>query len=75
MDIITTIEKVHERDNMRLKILSEVYIDTIGKIKHEHIQEFEDDSNVFGRVYDYHQYMYRTFPGCNFKLIEAKEVK
>ena len=42
---------------------------------HEHDQDFDDDSNVFGRVYDYRQYMKGTFPGCEFRLLSAKEVR
>ena len=53
---------------------SEVKVDGIGKIKHRHTQEFADDSNVFGRVLEYHQYMHKTFPNCEFKLIKATEV-
>ena len=40
-----------------------------------YIEEFDDDENVFGRVLKYHQRMYRAFPHCEFKLIEAKEIK
>lgn len=57
---------------MTLKIKSEVVVDGIGKMRHEHTQEFADDSNVFGRVLEYHQYMYNTFPKCEFRLISAE---
>ena len=60
---------------MKFKIKSEVIVEGIGKMTHEHVQKFPDDSNVFGRVYDYRQYMYKTFPKCEYKLIEAKEVR
>ena len=56
---------------MKFKILSEVIIPSIGKIKHEHTQEFSDDSNVFGRALEYRDYMRNKFPGCEFKLIKA----
>lgn len=59
---------------MKFQMESEVYVDGIGKMKHSHTQEFANDSNVFGRVLEYHQYMYRTFPNCDFRLIKAKEV-
>ena len=59
---------------VKFKVFSEVIIPSIGKIKHEHTQEFSDDSNVFGRAYEYRQYMRKTFPNCDFKLIEAKEI-
>lgn len=59
---------------MKFKIESEVYVDGIGKMKHSHTQEFANDSNVFGRVLEYHQYMYKTFPKCEFRLIKAKEI-
>lgn len=59
---------------MKFKMESEVTVDGIGKMKHTHTQEFADDSNVFGRVLEYHQYMYKTFPKCDFKLIKATEI-
>ena len=59
---------------MKFKMESEVYIDGIGKMTHTHTQEFADDSNVFGRVLDYHKYMYQTFPNCDFRLIKATEI-
>lgn len=58
---------------MKFEIESEVVVEGIGKMKHTHTQEFEDDSNVFSRVLDYHKYMYRTFPKCEFKMIKATE--
>lgn len=59
---------------MRFMIKSEVLVTGIGKITHTHEQEFEKDSNVFGRVLEYRQYMYKTFPNCRYRLIEAKEI-
>lgn len=59
---------------MKFEIKSEVIVSGIGKMKHTHIQEFADDSNVFGRVLEYHRYMYKTFPQCDFCLIKAKEI-
>ena len=59
---------------MKFRIFSEVSIAGVGKVKHEHIQEFSDDSNVFGRVLEYREYMLRTFRGCEFKLILAERV-
>lgn len=59
---------------MKFEVLSEVIVEGIGKMKHQHTQTFADDSNVFGRVLEYHQYMYKTFPQCDFRLIKAKEV-
>lgn len=59
---------------MKFKMESEVVVEGIGKMKHHHTQEFAEDSNVFGRVLEYHQYMYKTFPNCEFKLIKATEV-
>ena len=59
---------------MKFKIISEV--DLFGlKCKDEYIAEFADDSNVFGRVLEYHERMYKIFPNCKFKLISAEEVK
>lgn len=60
---------------MKYEVLSEVIIPSIGTLKHEHTQSFDDDSNVFGRVLEYHKYMYRTFPNCKFRLIKAKPIK
>lgn len=59
---------------MRFKVESEVIIEGVGKFCHEHEQEFDDNLNVFGRVLEYHKYMYRTFPRCEFRLIKAKEI-
>ena len=59
---------------MKFKMESEVIIEGIGKVKHTHVQIFDDNTNVFGRVLEYHQYMYKTFPKCEFKLINAKEI-
>lgn len=59
---------------MKLLIKSEVVMmDMVWK--HEHVQEFEDGTNVFGKMLQYHQYMYKTFPNCPFKLISTKEIK
>ena len=60
---------------MKLSIKSEVTIPGIGTCTHEHTQDFDDSSNVFGRVYDYRQYMKDTFPGCKYRLLSAKEVR
>lgn len=57
---------------MKYKIISEVSIPTVGICKHEHIQEFDKHENVFGRVLAYHQYMNKTFPKCEYKLIKAE---
>lgn len=58
---------------MKFKIESEVYFE--GLTMHdEYIHEFDDKSNVFGRVLEYHQRMYKTFPGLEFKLIKAVEL-
>ena len=58
---------------MTYDIISEVIVEGIGKMKHQHTQTFADDNNVFGRVLEYHKYMYQTFPRCEFKLISATE--
>lgn len=59
---------------MKFEITSEVIIPGIGKANHTHTQEFEDNSNVFGRVSEYRKYMHTTFPECEFRLIKAKEL-
>lgn len=58
---------------MKYDIVSEVIVEGIGKMKHEHTQAFEDNSNVFGRVLEYRRYMYKTFPHCDFRIIKATE--
>lgn len=60
---------------MKFIIRTEVTVPTVGKFNHEHMQEFADDSNEFGRVLEYREYIHRMFPERNYKLIEAKEVK
>ena len=57
------------------EILSEVYFEGLATFKHSHKQSFPEELNVFGRVLEYHKYMYKTFPNRKFKLIEAKLVK
>lgn len=57
---------------MKFDVESEVYVEGIGIMRHNHTQEFADNSNVFGRVLEYHQYMYKTFPNCPFKLTKAE---
>jgi len=59
---------------MKFKVESVVFVKGIGRMKHSHTQEFTDDSNVFGRVLEYRQYMRKTFPNCEFRLIKATEV-
>lgn len=56
---------------MKFKSTSEVVIGGIV-MKHEHTQEFADDSNVFGRVLEYHEYMHKMFPQCLFRLLHAE---
>ena len=60
---------------MKFQITTEVYVPRLGKMNHTHVQEFDDDSNVFGRMYEYRQYIYKTFPNCDFKLIKATKAK
>ena len=59
---------------MKFEIASEVIVNGIGKMRHEHVQDFSEDSNVFGRAFEYREYMRKTFPGCEFKLIKAKQI-
>ena len=58
---------------MKFKIKSIVYMSGF-EMEYEHIQLFDENSNVFGRVLEYHQYMYKKFPGLEFKLVKAIEV-
>ena len=59
---------------MKFEIESSVSVTGLGNLMHYHTQEFSEDSNVFGRVLEYHEYMKKTFPNCDFKMISAKEV-
>lgn len=59
---------------MKMKIESEVIVPGVGKVRHTHEQEFEDNSNVFGLVSDYREYMKKLFPGCEFKALKVKRV-
>lgn len=59
---------------MKFKVRSEVLFGDMV-ITDTYVHEFADDSNVFGRVLEYHQRMYKAFPNCRFRLIEAKELK
>jgi hypothetical protein len=63
------------KSKMIFRFRSEVIIPAIGKVIHEHSLEFPEDSNVFGRVVAYREYMSDTFPGCKYKIIDAKEIK
>ena len=60
---------------MKMKIISKVQIDGVGICTDEYIHEFDDDSNVFGRILEYHQRMYKVFPNCEFRLISAEVVE
>lgn len=59
---------------MKYRITSEVRVGGIGKVKHIHEQAFSEDENVFGKILEYHKYMRKTFPGCEFELKEVKEI-
>ena len=59
---------------MKFRIFSEVSIAGIGKVKHEHVQEFSDDSNVFGRALEYRECMRRMFRGCEFRIVRAEKI-
>lgn len=55
----------------RLKVVSEVNM--FGFIcKHEHEMEFNDDENVFARVLKYHEYMHKTFPNKEWRLVKTE---
>ncbi len=58
---------------MKFRIISEVMLFGM-KVTDEYVHEFPDDSNVFGRVLEYHQRMEKAFPNMPFKLIEAKQL-
>lgn len=59
---------------MKYIIDSVVVIDCNRKCKFSHVQEFSDDLNVFGRVYEYHKYMNRLFPNYDFKAVKIREI-
>jgi len=58
---------------IRMEIKSQVNFMGM-KVTDTYIEEFDDNENVFGRILKYHERMYKTFPGCEFKLISAKEL-
>lgn len=58
---------------MIFKVQSEVNV-CGHTMKHEHTMEFDNDSNVFGRVLAYREYMKKTFPECEYRLIKARQV-
>lgn len=60
---------------MRYEVESKVTIEGLGDFTHTCILDFDDNSNVFGRVLGYHKYMYATFPNRRFTLIKAKLLK
>lgn len=59
---------------MKFKIISRVTMFGMN-VEHEHIQQFDDNSNVFGRALEYRQYMRREFPNMNFELVQATEIE
>lgn len=59
---------------MKFKIKSEIFVGCFT-MKHTHIQEFADDSNVFDRVCEYRTYMHKTFPLYDYRIVEAKEIR
>lgn len=59
---------------MRMRIRSKVKFDEFT-LSDEYVQEFDEKENVFGRVLIYHERMRKVFPGCEFELVSAKEVK
>ena len=59
---------------MKFQTRSKVHVPGVGTITHSQTFTFLDDSNVFGRVLDYRTGMRKLFPGCEFDLIEAKQI-
>ena len=53
----------------------DVIIPDVGKSHYATDLEFDDNSNVFGRVLDFRNHMREVFPGCEYKLIKAKQVQ
>lgn len=60
---------------MKMHHRTEVTIKGLGKAIYEHDQEYADNSNVFERVYEYRQHIYKTFPNCQYRLLESKLIK
>ena len=58
---------------MKFKLTS--HVDILGGMKHEYVHDFPDDSNVFGRMLDYHKHMEQTFPRRKYRLLKAEELK
>jgi hypothetical protein len=59
---------------MKFETRSKVRIPGVGEITHSQTFTFPDESNAFGRVLDYRNAMRKLFPGCEFDLIEAKQM-
>lgn len=59
---------------MKFEIKTEIRMPKVGKMIYEHEQEFADGCNVFARVSEYREHIYKTFPGCDYALISAKQI-
>lgn len=57
---------------MTFETVSKVVIPGVGKITHRQDMTVDDDTNVFGRAYEYRQMMKKQFPGCDYELVTAK---
>lgn len=59
---------------MTFRIVSEVEI--LGMVfTDEYYHKFSENSNVFGRVLEYHKRMYKVYPNRPFRLVKATLVK
>lgn len=59
----------------KVRVVCDVKIPGIGKVRHEGIIELNETDNVFGWVYDFRMYMKKLFPDCYYDLISVKDVK
>lgn len=53
----------------------QVNVPTVGRITHRGVLVIDDSENVFGRVLLFRQYMQKVFPGCDYNLVSAKQIK
>lgn len=59
----------------KVKVVCNVKIPGIGKVKYEGVIDLNEADNVFGWLLDFRTHMKKTFPGCEYDLISVKNVR
>ena len=59
---------------MRFKITVEITDAVLGRFNYTFEYSFDANSNVFGRVIEFRNHIHKTFPGCEYTLISAKQL-